>query len=425
MDLIEELTWRGMIQDTMPGTAEFLRTNKAKVYAGFDPTAISLGIGNMVPIMLLVHFQRHGHTPVALVGGATGMVGDPSGKSAERNLLGMEQLAINQERIKKQLSYFMDFDRENNPAEIYNNYDWFKEMGFLQFLRDVGKHLTINYMTAKDSVKTRMETGISFTEFSYQLLQGYDFYYLNQHHGVNMQVGGSDQWGNITTGSELIRRMGGKSDVFALVCPLITKADGGKFGKSEKGNIFLDAELTSPYNFYQFWRDSADKDIVNLAKIFSLKPLDELKALVEAHDQNPNNLKHALAEEMTIRVHGEAALQRAKDASAFLFDKKKDLDGIENFTDRELYDIFDALDGVSVTHADLETGINAMDLSVQAGLYPSKGRTRDAMKQNAFRVNKKPVTGFDQVISAADLIRDRYVLLSNGRKKHHAVIVSP
>lgn len=423
MDLIEELKWRGMVQDMMPGTEEFLRSNRAKVYVGFDPTALSLGIGNMVPIMLLVHFQRHGHIPVALVGGATGMVGDPSGKSAERNLLSKEQLAKNQERIREQLSTFLDFELEENSAELYNNYDWFKNMSFLDFLRDVGKHLTINYMTAKDSVKSRMETGLSFTEFSYQLLQGYDFHHLHTHHGVTMQLGGSDQWGNITTGTELIRRMGG-GDVYALVCPLITKADGGKFGKSEKGNVFLDAEMTSPYNFYQFWRDSADKDIVNLAKIFSLKPIDELKELVAAHDSNPNQLKHALAEEMTIRVHGQESLDRAKEASAFLFDKQKDLGGIDKFTDRELSEIFEALDGCTITRAQLDEGINVLDLSVEAGLYPSKGRVRDAMKQKAFRVNKKPVEGFDQQVSADDVIRDRYILLSNGRKKHHAVIIS-
>ncbi|MBP6720923.1 MAG: tyrosine--tRNA ligase, partial [Bacteroidia bacterium] len=283
MQLIEELRWRGMIQDITPGTEEYLNNNKVSGYVGFDPTAASLGIGNLVPVMLLLHFQRHGHHPIALVGGATGRIGDPSGKSDERKMLSEEELERNLAKMQVQLGRFLDFDSSTNPARLVNNYDWFKNYGFLDFLRDVGKHLTVNYMLSKDSVKNRIDsgTGISFTEFSYQLIQGYDFLHLHQNENCHLQFGGSDQFGNITAGMELVRRiLGHQEDVYAFTCPLITKADGTKFGKSEKGNIFLDAELTSPYEFYQFWINNSDDDIVKLAKIFSLKPIPEIQALI-------------------------------------------------------------------------------------------------------------------------------------------------
>ncbi len=323
MGLIEELRWRGLIQDITPGTEEFLANNKATGYVGFDPTAPSLGIGNLVPLMLLVHYQRYGHTPIALIGGATGRIGDPSGKSAERNLLDEATITHNMDRFREQLGHFLDFDEsKENKAVILNNYDWFKGMGFLDFMRDVGKHLTLNYMISKDSVKSRMDSGsgISFTEFSYQLMQGYDFYHLHKEHGCHMQFGGSDQWGNITAGSELIRRiMGHEEDVFAFTCPLITNSEGKKFGKSEKGNIFIDAEMTSPYDFYQFFIQQGDEDIVTLAKIFSLKPIPELETLIAENAERPGTLQRALAEEMTLRIHGENALNTALAATRPMF----------------------------------------------------------------------------------------------------------
>ncbi|MEO0333423.1 MAG: tyrosine--tRNA ligase, partial [Bacteroidota bacterium] len=297
---IKELRWRGMIHDMTPGTEEQLAKEKTQGYIGFDPTAKSLHIGNLATVMLLVHLQRNGHQPVALVGGATGMVGDPSGKSAERNLLDEATLRENQTGVRQQLEKFLDFEAVGNPAVLVNNYDWFGKIGFLEFLRDAGKHLTVNYMMAKDSVKKRLETGLSFTEFSYQLLQGYDFYHLYQHHGVKLQMGGSDQWGNITTGTEFIRRKA-NGDAFALTAPLITKSDGTKFGKSESGNVWLDAKMTSPYKFYQFWLNVADDDLSRLLRVFSLKNQEEIEALEQL--SNPNEAKRALAEELTTRIH--------------------------------------------------------------------------------------------------------------------------
>ncbi len=305
-DFIAELSWRGMIHDIMPGAEEQLKKHQTSAYIGFDPTANSLHIGNLVQIMLLVQLQRCGHKPFALVGGATGMVGDPSGKSAERNLLDEEELRYNQSCIKEQLSSFLDFDSKSNAAEMVNNYDWFKEIGFIEFLREVGKHITVNYMTAKDSVKSRLETGLSFTEFSYQLMQGYDFYWLYKNKGVKLQMGGSDQWGNIVTGTEIIRRKAG-GEAFALTTPLVTKADGSKFGKTEQGNVWLDAEKTSPYQFYQFWLNCADDDAQKLIRIFSIKQRKEIESLELAHQENPHLrlLQKELAQEITIRVHSD------------------------------------------------------------------------------------------------------------------------
>jgi tyrosyl-tRNA synthetase len=422
MNLIEELRWRGLIHQTIPGTEEFLAANKAIGYVGFDPTAPSLGIGNLVPVMLLVHFQRHGHHPIALVGGATGRIGDPSGKSQERNLLSEEDLNFNLQKMRTQLERFLDFDSAVNPARMVDNYDWFKDFNVLDFMREVGKHLTVNYMLSKDSVKSRMETGISFTEFSYQLIQGYDFYYLHKHYGCHMQFGGSDQWGNITAGTELISRMGDSEEkVYAFTCPLITRSDGKKFGKSEKGNIFIDAELTSAFRFYQFWINSTDDDIVTLTKIFSLRPIPELQIMLD--EKTGKSLQYALAEEMTERIHGSEALARVKWASEILF--KKDAAGeLAQLSATEVEDVFDGVPSGTISLAEMEAGINIVDFLAQTGAQSSKGEAiRSLTKDRSISINTSKVEDRDHSLSAKDVINNHFVLVNIGRKKRFIVYV--
>ncbi len=427
MGLIEELTWRGFIQDIIPGTEEFLNNNKAIGYVGFDPTAPSLGIGNLVPLMLLVHFQRYGHTPIALIGGATGRIGDPSGKSAERNLLDEETITHNMDRFREQLGHFLDFETSENPAIIMNNYDWFKDMGFLDFMREVGKHLTVNYMMSKDSVKSRMDagSGISFTEFSYQLMQGYDFYHLHKESGCHMQFGGSDQWGNITAGTELIRRMmGPNEDVFAFTWPLITNSEGKKFGKSEKGNIFIDAEMTSPYEFYQFFIQQGDEDIVTLAKIFSLKPIPELEALIAENAERPGTLQRNLAEEMTLRIHGEKALNTALSATRLMFNKGG-IDDLRALSRRELDSIFEGVPQSSIDRTALDAGVNIIDFLSDQGVTTSKGEARRALtKDQSISLNKNKTNDPEYVVGSGDLINDQFILINKGKKKHFLVFVN-
>lgn len=415
-NFIEELRWRNMIQDMMPGTEELLNSGMVKGYIGFDPTADSLGVGNMVQIMTLLHFQKAGHKPVALVGGATGMVGDPSGKSAERNLLNEEVLRHNLASQKKQLERFLDFDCGENSAEIVNNYDWFKNFTFLDFIRDVGKHITVNYMMAKDSVKKRLETGMSFTEFSYQLVQGYDFYHLWKHQGISLQMGGSDQWGNIVTGTELIRRMEG-GEAFALTTPLIKKADGTKFGKSEGGNIWLDPNRTSPYAFYQFWIRSSDADVKNYIRIFSLKSREEIEAI-------PTHLlQKELAKEVTIRVHGTEAYEKAVRATEILFGKGSagELATIDEAT------LLSAMEGVpqaKIAKDELYTGINIIDfLSEKTGMLPSKTEAKKMLQGNGISINRDKVSDIALNINSDNLINGKYILAQRGKKEYCLVIV--
>jgi tyrosyl-tRNA synthetase len=417
-NLIEELRWRDMIHDITPGCEEHLLTGMKSVYVGFDPTADSLHVGNLIPIMMLVHSQRAGHKPFALVGGATGMIGDPSGKSEERNLLDLDALNYNVEAQKKQLNKFINFVDGENKAEMVNNYDWFKDMNLLDFIRNVGKHITINYMTAKDSVKKRLETGLSFTEFTYQLIQGYDFYWLKKNKNVTMQLGGADQWGNITTGTELIRRMGA-GESYALTCPLMTKADGGKFGKTESGTIWLDKNKTSPYEFYQFWLNASDDDIIKYLKTFSLKNKKEIDALYNEHLEAPHLriMQKALAEELTIRVHSPEDYQMALKASNILFGKstKEDLISLD---ENSFLSVFKGVNQNEVSKIKLEAGIDIIDLlSTDSGFLPSKGDARRNIQQNAISVNKEKVKE-DFVVNATNLINNKYILLQKGKKNY-------
>ena len=423
MNLIEELRWRGLLHDAIPGTEALLQKEMVTGYVGFDPTADSLHIGNLVPVMLLLHLQRAGHKPVALVGGATGMVGDPSGKSAERNLLDLETLNHNLECQKKQLTKFLDFDCGDNSAEVVNNYDWFQGMGFLNFIRDVGKNITVNYMMAKDSVKNRLESGMSFTEFSYQLIQGYDFYHLYKAKNCKLQMGGSDQWGNITTGTELIRKMDGGS-AYALTAPLLKKADGSKFGKSEGGNVWIDKEKTSPYKFYQYWLNASDEDAPNLIRVFTLKTQQEIEALEAEHAEAPHRriLQKALAEDVTVRVHSQADLDTALKASSLLFGKstKEDLDSI---SEGDFMSVFEGVPQATVPRAAVESGLDIVAaLAGDTQFLASNGDARRALKENAISVNKEKVTG-NKVITAADLLNDRYVLLQKGKKNYYVLRV--
>ncbi|MCH2224879.1 MAG: tyrosine--tRNA ligase [Crocinitomicaceae bacterium] len=422
-NFIEELTWRGMIHDMMPGTEEALNKKVSAGYIGFDPTADSLHVGSLVQIMILVHFQRAGHKPYALVGGATGMVGDPSGKSQERNLLDSDTLNHNVACVRKQLERFLDFDSGDNSAEMVNNYDWFKDMSFLEFIRDVGKHLSVNYMMAKDSVKSRLETGMSFTEFSYQLVQGYDFYYLNKHKDCVIQLGGSDQWGNIVTGTELIRRKGG-GEAYAVTTPLIKKADGTKFGKTEGGNVWLDAEKTSPYQFYQFWLNASDEDAEKYIKIFTLKSKEEIENIVAEHKdaQHLRGLQKALAEDITIRVHGEHALKTAIAAAKILFGKSTSED-LKSLSEKDFFAIFDGVPQATVSRDDLKDGVGIIDaLSAKSGFLKSNGEARRALKENAVSVNKGKVN--DQFTITEDvLINNKYVLLGKGKKNNYILVV--
>jgi tyrosyl-tRNA synthetase len=419
MNFVEELQWRGMLHTSIPETEAHLNAQMRKAYIGFDPTASSLGVGNMVQIMTLLHFQQSGHKPVALIGGATGMVGDPSGKSAERNLLGEEELRYNQECQQKQLERFLDFNCGDRSAEIVNNYDWFKEMGFLEFIRDVGKRLTVNYMMAKDSVKNRISgedrEGMSFTEFTYQLIQGYDFYYLWKNHGITLQMGGSDQWGNITTGTELIRRIDGGS-AFALTTPLIKKADGTKFGKTESGNVWLDAARTSPYKFYQFWLNASDEDVKNFIRIFTLKGKEEIEALEAQHAIDPGmrGLQKALAEDITTRVHSSSDTAQAIQAAGILFSKDSTFDSLPK---EMLLDIFEGVPQGTMSKTEIEAGADIIDVLFNSGFLPSKGEARRALQENSIAVNKQKVT-LETKIDASHLIHGELIILQRGKKNY-------
>ena len=418
MNFVEEMKWRGMIHDIMPGTEEQLQKEMTSAYIGFDPTADSLHIGSLVQIMTLVHFQRSGHKPFALVGGATGMVGDPSGKSKERNLLSPDTLEHNLKCVQMQLARFLDFDCGENSAEIVNNFDWFKGFGFLDFIRDVGKHISINYMMAKDSVKSRLETGMSFTEFTYQLVQGYDFYHLYTEHNCKIQLGGSDQWGNIVTGTELIRRKA-RGEAFAITTPLIKKADGTKFGKTEGGNVWLDPERTSPYKFFQYWLNSSDEDAKIYIKIFTLMTEAEIEALISEHEQAPHTrvLQKTLGKDVTIRVHGDEAYQRAIEASEILFGKDT-AEELINIEERDLLDIFEGVPQFDIAKSDIEHGIQIIDLLAQKSkVFQSNGEARRMLQSNAVSINKLKVAA-DKVLCLDDLIKGKYILVQKGKKNY-------
>jgi tyrosyl-tRNA synthetase len=422
-NFIEELRWRGMIHDIMPGTEEALNKKVSSGYIGFDPTADSLHVGHLVQIMTLVHFQRAGHKPFALVGGATGMVGDPSGKSQERNLLDADTLNHNVACVKAQLEKFLDFQAGANSAEMVNNYDWFQGMSFLDFIRDIGKHISVNYMMAKDSVKKRLETGMSFTEFSYQLVQGYDFYYLNQQHNCIIQLGGSDQWGNIVTGTELIRRKSG-GEAYAVTTPLIKKADGTKFGKTESGSVWLDPERTTPYEFYQFWLNSSDSDAGNYIRIFTLKSKEEIESLETQHAEAPHLrvLQKAIAEDITIRVHGEEALKTAIAASNILFGKST-ADDLRSLSEKDFFAIFDGVPQATVSRSEFGEAMSIVDaLAAKSGFLSSNGEARRELKANAISVNKEKV-GEDFTITTANLINNKYLLLGKGKKNNYILVV--
>ena len=422
MNLIEELRWRGMIQDIMPGTEEQLQKEMTSAYIGFDPTADSLHIGSLVPIILLVHLQRSGHKPYALVGGATGMVGDPSFKAAERAMLDEETLQKNVEGISKQLAQFLNFDPSlPNAAVMVNNYDWFKDFSFLNFIRDVGKHISVNYMLAKDSVKKRIEgeSGLSFTEFSYQLIQGYDFYWLYKNKGCKLQMGGSDQWGNITTGTELVRRMAG-GEAFAATCPLITKADGGKFGKTETGNVWLDPQRTTPFQFYQFWLNASDYDAERWIKIFTFLPKEEISQLVAEHGQDASKrvLQKRLAQEVTIFVHGLDEYQKAIETTQKLFAQQnapadalsvEDLEGMEGIVRLDLQ------------RSQLEAGIDVLSFLTDTAILPSKGEARKMIQNGGISINRKKVEGVQMTVDNTLLLHNQYLLVQKGKKNYYLV----
>jgi len=416
-NFIEELKWRGMLHDVMPGTEDELQKGMVRGYIGFDPTADSLGVGNLVQIMTLLHFQQCGHKPMALIGGATGMVGDPSGKSAERNLLDEETLRHNQACQQKQIEKFLDFNCGENSAEMVNNYDWFKSFGFLEFIRDVGKHISVNYMMAKDSVKNRLETGMSFTEFSYQLVQGYDFYYLWKNKGVMLQMGGSDQWGNIVTGTELIRRKDG-GQAFALTTPLIKKADGTKFGKTEGGNIWLDPKRTSPYKFYQFWLNASDADVANYIRIFTLKTREEIEALEAEQQLDPSKrpMQKALAKDITCRVHSLADYEAAVAASEILFGKSTDED-LRKLSGETLMEIFEGVPQGNVGADELSAGLSIVDAMVKSGFMKSNGEARRALQEGSISVNKVKADA-ERVLTQADVLAGGVVLLQRGKKNY-------
>ncbi len=428
MNFIEELTWRGMIHTMMPGTDEQLNKEMTTAYLGIDPTADSLHIGHLCGVMMLRHFQRCGHKPLALVGGATGMIGDPSGKSAERNLLDEKTLRHNQEAIKKQLAKFLDFESDApNRAEMVNNYDWTKDVTFLDFAREIGKHITVNYMMAKDSVQKRLNgearDGLSFTEFTYQLLQGFDFLHLYQDKNCKLQLGGSDQWGNITTGAELIRRkLGG--EVFALTCPLITKADGGKFGKTESGNVWLDPRYTSPYKFYQFWLNVSDADAEKYLKIFTFLSKEEIEELVREHNENPGArpLQKRLAKEVTTMVHSEKDYEAAVEASQILFGNNTG-EALKALDEQTLLDIFDGVPRFVISKAELEAGVPVLDLlAVKATVFPSKGEARKMIQGGGVSINKEKLTDPTAVIDASALLDGKYLHIQKGKKNHFLLI---
>lgn len=428
INFVKELEWRGMINNMMPGTEEQLNKEMTSAYVGIDPTADSLHIGHLVGIMMLKHLQRAGHRPIALIGGATGMIGDPSMKSQERVLIDEVTLRHNQECLRKQLEKFLDFNSgAPNAAILVNNYDWMKNYSFLQFIRDVGKHLTVNYMMAKDSVKKRLaanaDHGMSFTEFSYQLLQGYDFLYLYEHEGCRLQMGGSDQWGNITTGTELIRRMNG-GEAFAITCPLITKADGTKFGKTEGGNVWLDPKRTSPYKFYQFWLNVSDEDAKRYIKIFTALSKEEIDALTAEHEAAPHLrvLQKCLAKEVTIMVHSEEDYNAAVDASNILFGNATS-DALKKLDEDTLLAVFEGVPQFEISRDALAAGVKAVDLFVDnAAVFASKGEMRKLVQGGGVSLNKEKLAAFDQVITTADLLDEKYLLVQRGKKNYYLII---
>ena len=422
-NFVEELTWRGMIHTIMPGTEEQLQKEITSAYLGIDPTADSLHIGHLAGLMMLKHFQNCGHRPIALVGGATGMIGDPSMKSAERNLLDEETLRHNQEAIKRQLSHFLDFDSDApNAALLVNNYDWMKEFSFIDFIRDIGKHITVNYMMSKDSVKKRLNgeerEGMSLTEFSYQLVQGYDYYYLNNHYGCKLQMGGSDQWGNITTGTELIRRKGG-IEAYALTCPLITKADGGKFGKTEKGNVWLDARYTSPYAFYQFWLNVSDDDAQRYIKIFTMLTKEQVEEAIAIHSEAPHqrHLQKLLAKEVTVMVHGEVEYQKAVDASSILFGNSTS-EALRSLDEQTFLSVFEGVPQYTLNKSDLPKGI-IDTLSVDTQVFPSKGECRKMIQGGGLSINKDKCNDVNYQFTEADLLDGKYILVQRGKKNYY------
>jgi tyrosyl-tRNA synthetase len=413
-----------MLQDMIPGTEELLNSEMVKGYIGFDPTADSLGVGNLVQVMMLLHFQRAGHKPVALVGGATGMVGDPSGKSQERNLLSEELLQYNLDAQKKQLEKFLDFNCGENSAMIVNNYDWFKGMSFLDFIRDVGKHISVNYMMAKDSVQSRLATGMSFTEFSYQLVQGYDFYYLWKEHGVKLQMGGSDQWGNVVTGTELIRRKSG-GEAYALTTPLIKKADGTKFGKTEAGNIWLDANRTSPYKFYQFWLNSSDEDSKNYIRIFTLKTKEEIEGLEAEHEKAKHLrlLQKELAKDITIRVHSKKDYDAAIEASEILFGSGT-TESLNKLSENDLLSVFEGVPQVKVPKTEIENGINIVEfLSDKTNIFSSRGEARKMLTGGGVSLNKGKIIDVEHMVNTSNVINEKYILAQKGKKNYFLIVL--
>ena len=427
-NFVEELRWRGMIQDMMPGTEEQLQKEMTTAYLGIDPTADSLHIGHLVGVMILKHLQRCGHKPIALVGGATGMIGDPSGKSQERNLLDEATLRHNQEAIKAQLARLIDFDSDApNAAILVNNYDWMKEFSFLEFIRDVGKHITVNYMMAKDSVKKRFNgegDGMSFTEFTYQLVQGYDFYHLYEAHGCKLQLGGSDQWGNITTGTELIRRKKGATDAFALTCPLIKKADGTKFGKTESGNIWLDARYTSPYKFYQFWLNVSDEDAKSYIRIFTFLDKETIEAIVEEHEAAPHErkLQKRLAEEITVMIHSREEYEKAVAASGILFGANAG-EALKTIDEQTFLQVFEGVPQFKVSASELAEGVDFLSLCVEkAPVFPSKGELRKLIQGGGVSLNKEKVADPYAVVNNSNLIAGKYLLVQKGKKNYYIII---
>ncbi len=422
MNFIEELQWRGQLHQSTPGIEDFLNNNKTTGYCGFDPTATSLTIGNFVPIMLLMRFQRCGHKPIALVGGATGLIGDPSGKSAERTLLSVDKLNENVAAIKKQLAKYLDFESGNNKAEMVNNYDWFKDMDVFTFLRDVGKHITVNYMMAKDSVQNRMDNGISFTEFSYQLIQGYDYHWLWKNKGCRVQMAGSDQWGNMTTGLELIRRMEG-GEAHLVTAPLITKSDGTKFGKSENGAIWLDRQLTTPYQFFQFWINASDEDAAKFIKLFSFLDKNTIDEIVSEHAKAPHLrlLQTQLAKEVTAIVHSADDVNIAIKTSEILFGNAN-IDHLKNLNDTEWKEIFVGVPQFEISKSDLQNGINVVSLLAETTtIFPSKGEAKKMLEAGGVALNKEKVEGTQQNINADNLINGKYLLFQKGKKNYFLI----
>ena len=420
IDFVEELTWRGMVHDMTPGVAGRLRGGQVTGYAGFDPTAPSLQIGNLVPVMMLLHLQRAGHKPLALLGGATGMIGDPSGKNAERNLLGEEEVRYNIERFREQLSRFLDFSAGPLSAELVNNHDWFGTMGFLEFLREVGKYLTVGSMLSKESVRQRLESGISFTEFSYQLLQGYDYYLLYTTRNCVLQIGGSDQWGNIVAGTELIRRKAG-GEAHALTCPLVTRADGTKFGKSAAGDrVWLDPDMTSPYRFYQFWLNCADEDAARFLRVFTTLPREEIEGLEQEHAVAPHlrALQKALAKDITVRVHSQSDYEGAVEASRFLFGAGSS-NALGKISERALLEVLEGVPRFSLSRTSLESGLPVLDLVVAAKVFSSRGEARRMIEGGGVSINRNKVLSCDETITTHSLLAGRYLLVQKGKKQYY------